>query len=108
MRHFKFLGVILLAVGLSGCAFGSANAPSKGLIFTAVKGPITSTPYPVTATAKTGSSSCTNIFGLFSFGDASIHTAVANGGITKVQHVDYAYTSFLGLFSSYKVIVYGE
>jgi hypothetical protein len=108
MRHFKFLGVILLAVGLSGCAMGSVNSPDRGLIFTAVKGPITSTPYPATATAKVGTSSSACVFGLFSFGDASIHSAIADGGITKVQHIDYQYVGFLGLFSTYKVIVYGE
>lgn len=91
---------------LEGCA---TNQPMAGSLVSIVSGPVGATAYPVTATAKKGEGSTFCIFGLFSFGDASIHSACANSGITKVQHVDYQSTNILfGIFSSYKVLVYGE
>jgi hypothetical protein len=95
-----------LALSLQGCA---TTGPMQGGLFTSVSGPVAVTPYPVTSTAKVGTGSTACILGLISFGDASIHTACASAGITKVQHVDYHVTTVLfGLFSSYQVIVYGE
>ena len=41
-------------------------------------------------------------------GDSSIKTAAANGGITKISHVDYHTTSVLGLYTKTTVTVYGE
>ncbi|MDD4102172.1 MAG: TRL domain-containing protein [Kiritimatiellae bacterium] len=45
---------------------------------------------------------------LFGTGDASISTAMRNGGITKVHHVDYSVMNILFLYSEIKTIVYGE
>ncbi|HVM33488.1 MAG TPA: TRL-like family protein [bacterium] len=104
----KILAVLMLGLILSfeGCA---TNAPLQGGLFTSVSGPVAVTPYPVTANAKVGTGSTSCILGLFSFGDASIHTACASAGITKIQHVDYHTTTVLfGLFSSYQITVYGE
>ncbi len=41
-------------------------------------------------------------------GDSSIKTAAANGGITKISHVDVHTTSVLGLYVKTTVTVYGE
>ena len=41
-------------------------------------------------------------------GDSSIKTAAANGGITKISHVDYHVMSVLGLYVETTVTVYGE
>ncbi len=91
---------------LAGCA---TNGPIQGGLFTSVYGPVAATPYPITANPKVGTGSTACILGLFSVGDASIHTACAQAGITKIQHIDYQTTTVLfGLFSSYKIIVYGE
>ncbi len=45
---------------------------------------------------------------LFGTGDASIGTAMRNGGITKVHHVDYSVMNILFLYTEMKTIVYGE
>lgn len=45
---------------------------------------------------------------LFGTGDASIGTAMRNGGITKVHHVDYSVMNILFLYSEITTIVYGE
>lgn len=57
---------------------------------------------------KVGTSSAMNVLGLIATGDASINTAANAGGIKKISHVDKKQTSILGLFSSYKTVVYGE
>jgi TRL-like protein family len=41
-------------------------------------------------------------------GDSSIKAACDNGGITKIEHVDYHVTSVLGLYNETTVTVYGE
>jgi hypothetical protein len=41
-------------------------------------------------------------------GDSSIKAAAANGGITKISHVDYHVTAVLGLYVETTVTVYGE
>jgi hypothetical protein len=56
---------------------------------------------------KRGESQCGGII-LFSTGDASIGTAMRNGRITKVHHVDYRVTNILFLYNETSTIVYGE
>jgi hypothetical protein len=41
-------------------------------------------------------------------GDSSIKAAAANGGITKIHHVDYHVKSVLGLYTKHTTTVYGE
>ena len=90
---------------LSGCA-AIAVSPVTGMLYTNVKAPVTATGNY--SPSKVGTASCTSLLGLIATGDASIKTAMKNGGITKVHHVDYRSRSFLGLFAEYIVIVYGE
>ena len=58
--------------------------------------------------SKVGTSSSIGVLGLVNVGDASIQKAANQAGIKKVSHVDVKKTSVLGLFASYKTIVYGE
>ena len=104
----KIILVLVLGAGLlvQGCA---TSSPFIGGLVTSVDGPLAATPYPVTAKAKVGTGSTSCILGLVSFGDASIHSACAQAGITKIQHIDYHTTVILfGIFSSYQIYVYGE
>jgi hypothetical protein len=106
MKNLFLCLALGLGLFLNGC---SSTGPIQGGIFSSVSGPVAVTPYPVTATAKVGTGSTACVLGLFSFGDASIHSACAQAGITKIEHVDYQSMNILfGLFSSYKVLVYGE
>jgi hypothetical protein len=45
---------------------------------------------------------------MFAQGDASISAAMANGGITRIHHVDHETFNILGLYAKYTTIVYGE
>ncbi len=41
-------------------------------------------------------------------GDASIHAAAREGGISKIAYVDSHSTSILGIYAKYCTIVWGE
>lgn len=90
---------------LTGC-MAMAISPVSGVLYTGVKAPVTATANP--AHSKVGTASCSSLLGLIGVGDASINAAAKNGGITKIHHVDYKSTSFLGIYARYTVYVYGE
>jgi hypothetical protein len=89
-----------------GCV--SPNGPiggTMGSIYTDVSGAVAATSN--TGASKVGKAMSQGVLG-FAWGDSSIKTAAANGGITKIQHVDYHATSVLGVYSETTVTVYGE
>ncbi len=45
---------------------------------------------------------------LFSWGDASVKAAAANGGISNIKHTDYAYEVYVAIFRRFTVEAYGE
>jgi TRL-like protein family len=45
---------------------------------------------------------------VYATGDASISAAMANGGITRIHHVDQETTNILGIYAKYVTIVHGE
>jgi len=57
---------------------------------------------------KKGRATATSILGLVGIGDASVKTAAANGGITKVSRVDYESMQILGIYGTYTVVVSGD
>ena len=87
-------------VGPNGPLVGTA-----GGIYTDVSGPVSVTSN--TGASKSGSAISKGVIG-FAWGDSSIKAAAANGGITKIQHVDYHVTSVLGVYTETTVTVYGE
>ena len=95
-----------LAALLTGCVgpMGSVGGVMGG-VYTDVSGPILATSN--TGGAKVGQASSEAII-CIATGDSSIKAACANGGITKIQHVDYHTTSVLGLYAKTTVTVYGE
>jgi hypothetical protein len=46
--------------------------------------------------------------GMIAVGDCSIETATKNGGITKINHVDWKVKNTLGFIGEYTTTVYGE
>jgi hypothetical protein len=95
--------MVVLATGCVG-----PNGPlvgSAGGIYTDVSGPVAVTSN--TGDSKMGSAVSQGVIG-FAWGDSSIKTAAANGGITKIQHVDYHVKSILGVYTETTVTVYGE
>lgn len=77
-----------------------------GAIYVDATDPVTATANPVGK--KVGTSSSTNVLNIVYTGDGGINRAAKDGGIKKISHVDQEKTSILGLFTTYKTIVYGE
>jgi hypothetical protein len=104
----KIIGCIM-AVCLVGILTGCAT-PYQGSVFTDVKLASHHLQYPIDAAngEKTGESSCIGILGLIATGDASVGAAMKQGGITKIHHVDYGYTSVLFIFAKHTTTVYGQ
>ena len=94
---------VLSAGFLTGCAIG--HAPVTALITLEERGPVAMG--SATGQSKVGRSEAWGIL-VFATGDASIRTAMKNGGITRVHHVDHETSSFLGVYAKYTTIVYGE
>ena len=97
------LGAMLLA----GCA---TYGPTPGWLFDDVTAPTCRLEVPMDATSadKVGTASFISVLNMVAVGDASVNTAMKNGGITKVHHVDSNYYNLLGIYGKYTVIVYGE
>ncbi|MDM7915165.1 MAG: TRL-like family protein [Candidatus Eisenbacteria bacterium] len=108
MFRKRFASLVLIATlslpVLAGCAM--TMTPAIGTVYYDVKGPLTATSNEVSS--KVGIATCTSILGLVAQGDASIETAMKNGGITKIHHVDYHSTGILGIYATFTVTVYGE
>ena len=62
---------------------------------------------PDVGSSKRGTATVTGIL-IFSSGDGSIGAAMANGGITKIHHIDYEYSNILGIVAKKTTVVYGE
>lgn len=111
----KLIGCVCagaLAVLMTGCV-GVSGGPvctALGGIYTDVSAPLIATSAPMNPDVKptkVGEASSEGII-CVATGDSSIKTACANGGITKISHVDCHVTSVLGLYVKTTVTVYGE
>ncbi len=90
-------------VGLSGCA--TVQSPVMGALYTDAQGGMVASGLPL-GTIK-GEACASSILGLVGTGDASIKTAAANAGITRVTAVDYSSFSILFFYGKYCTVVYG-
>lgn len=103
MKKLK-IAIALIAAGmLAGCA---TSVPLGGL-YTELKLPVTDTGNGGNG-SKTGTAECMSVLGLVATGDCSIQAAKKNGGITKVNHVDWDARNILGIIGNYKTVVHGE
>jgi hypothetical protein len=96
-----FLG-LFAAVSFTGCTVVS---PMNGALYTELTAPVAMG--NAATAAKKGEAKATSIVGV-ALGDASIETAMKNGGITKVHHVDTKVMNIVGVYAELTTIVYGE
>ena len=96
-----FVG-LMAAVSMTGCTIVS---PLHGGIYTDVTASVSVG--TAAGASKKGEAKATSILGV-ALGDASLETAMKNGGITKVHHVDSKVRNILGVYGEYITIVYGE
>jgi len=95
----------LVAAGMfviAGCTLGP-YAPAIG--YSNLKGPITSTG---NVGGKVGKAVCKNYAGVYASGDASIEAAAMNGGIRRVNTVDYEVMNYGPFYIVTTTIVTGE
>ena len=108
---FLCIAVVALCVNFFSCA-GIIGVAPAGLLYTDVKVPAPRLEVPMNDTLRSpfrqGEATLTSLLGLFTTGDASIRTAMKNGNITKIHHVDYHVTNFLGIFATFTTQIYGE
>jgi hypothetical protein len=104
MSKQRILGVVaaLSACFLLGCAQG-AIGPTMG-IWSDVKGPITGTKM---GSPKTGEACSKHWLAVVALGDASIEKAAANGGITRIDSVDFTMKNMI-VFGQFCTIVRGS
>jgi len=101
---FALVACVAFAATACVAPYGAPNY--GGLVTMNVKGPVAVGDNSV-GMSKMGVAESQGII-FVSMGDASIKTAMENGGITKVHHVDCEAFSVLGIYSTYKTVVYGE
>jgi hypothetical protein len=104
MKTLSIILILMVAVCASSCAWGLS--PVVGGLITTTKGPVGGVDNSVEC-SKQGFAECQGII-CVAIGDASIRTAMKNGDITKVHHIDHETLCVLGIYSQYKVVVYGE
>lgn len=100
----KLLVVMALACFVLG---GCASYMPLGVIYTGVQGPMAAGGGAVKY-SKVGKSEAQSVLGIIATGDASIQTAVKNGGITTIKYVDYHVENILGVIGKYTTTVYGD
>lgn len=97
---------VAAAALLSGCVMvGPTNAGSA--LTLDVVSPDTNFIDNSVKPVKCGEASAKGII-CFTQGDCSIKAAMANGGITKIHHVDYKVNNILGIVGTTTTLVYGE
>ncbi len=98
MKILRIFMPLLAVLVLSGC-YAHFQAPAPEL----------SVPLKGESAEKAGSASCQQILWAFAFGDCSVKTAMANGRIERVHHVDSEVKVILwGVFSEWTVRTWGE
>jgi len=102
MKLMALIGLIAFIPMLIGCA----SAYPIGGLYTELKLPIAAE--SDAKALKSGTSECMSVLGLVAIGDASLNTAMRNGNITKISHVDWEAKNILGIIGNYKLTVYGE
>ena len=89
---------------LGGCA-AVGHGPVTAPITINMKGPVSAG--PAATGPKVGRAEAWGIL-VYATGDASISAAAANGGITRIHHVDHETLNILGIYAKYTTVVYGE
>ena len=103
------VSVVAIAL-LTGCGALVAPSPLLGLIYTDIDAPYTrlQTHLEDAQHMKIGTTYCESYLGLIAVGDCSMKTAMDNGNITKVHHVDYHTKNIIGVYIRHTVIVHGQ
>lgn len=100
----KFLASAFFAAALLGTS--CVKSPVVGGVYTDVKDGLAVTGNA--GSSKVGTAEVKGYVGVVAMGDASIQTAAREAGITRIHHVDYQSKSYVGVYTIYTIIVYGD
>lgn len=100
----KLIAMAFAAAMMASCSV--VKSPVIGALYTDVKDGLAVTSNA--GSSKVGTAVVKGYVGLIATGDASIQTAAKEAGITRIHHVDYQSLSYVGVYSTYTVVVYGE
>ena len=103
MKLLKVATITAGVVLLSGCAM---YTPNGAIATNVLMGQ--STGNSNVAATKTGVACAHSVLGLVAWGDASIRTAAATAGITRIAYSDYSVSNVLGFYGTYCTTVYGS
>ena len=101
----KILVASVFVAALCGC-ISAPFQPPVGMV-SQVKAPL-STDGNWKVGLKSGSSSAQSVLGVYAWGDCSITAAAENGGLKRVDYVDYSYDNIIGIWQRTRVTAYGE
>ena len=108
MKKLSIVAVLasFVIMFMSGCAgIGPIAGGTGAAIYTQTSAAVAVG--SATGSDKVGTATSTAIV-CIATGDSSISAAMANGGITKIHHVDCKVMSVLGVYAKYTTVVYGE
>jgi hypothetical protein len=107
MKKLLVLAIATAVFVLAGC-YVAPIKPPVGYIYSDISAPVTTNGLERVGATKVGTAESMSILGLVSRGDCSIAAAARNGGITRVQHVDYHFSNIVGVIQRLTIKVYGE
>ena len=105
LKRLLVLAVVLGVVASSGCIWPRYGVMMAPIMLT--KSPSVAFVNNDVPATKTGVATAEGII-LFTQGDASISAAMAQGGITKVNHIDTEEFYILGIYARETVRVVGD
>jgi hypothetical protein len=109
---FLALALAIPAALLTGCVTAPVApvVPPLAGIYTNIEAPLDLDSAGGKAIGpKRGEASTIAVLGLVAVGDAGVKAAAQQGGITRVNHLDYHFQSYVfGAFAKYTTVAYGE
>ena len=105
MEKKKIVGMALICAGLCGCVSAPFQPPCGML--SATRAPL-STDGNWKAGLKSGEASAKCVLGLYAWGDCSVTAAAREGGLKRVDYLDYEYDNVIGIWQKVTVTAYGE
>ena len=107
VRSLMLAGILSVATGCAGF-YVAPVIPPPGLLYSEYSAPIDVDANPSRRGKKVGRAYTESFAGLLARGDASVYRAARNGGISTIRSIDYEFVNYLGLYSKFTVVVYGE
>ena len=107
IRGLILAGILSVATGCAGF-YVAPVIPPPGFLYSEYSAPIDVDANPTKRGKKVGRAFTESFAGLFARGDASVYAAARDGGISTIRSIDYEFVNYVGLYSKFTVVVYGE